>query len=101
MTLDELTHLSRSTPMELDEWRAFGVFGDRWKEPRDRGVWRHITKEVAHRAVIMRTLLDLGLTEHAAAQIASTHKVKDRDEPLYVRGRNGMITVCRGNLKLP
>jgi hypothetical protein len=101
MTLDELCHVSRSTPNDLERWRALGVFGDRVKEPRDRGVWRHVSKEIAHRAIIMRTLLDLGLTEQAATQIARTHQVKDRQEPLRITGRNGQITVMRSNLNLP
>jgi myo-inositol catabolism protein IolC len=101
MTLDELSAASRSKPSDLDRWRAMGVFGDRWKEPRDRGAWRHITKEVAHRAIIMRTLLDLGLTETAATQIARQHEIKQKDDPLVVVGKNGTVTVWRSNLKLP
>lgn len=49
----------------------------------------------------MRTLLDLGLTEQAATQIARRHQVHDRDEPLRVLGKNGAITVMRSNLNLP
>lgn len=101
MTLDELCRQSHSSAMELDRWRTLGVFGDRWKEPRNQGAWRHITKEVAHRAIIMRTLLDLGLTEAAAGQIAKEHTINQADQPLVVLGKNGTVTVWRSNLKLP
>jgi myo-inositol catabolism protein IolC len=101
MTLDELCHAARTTPQELERWRALGVFGDRWKEPRDRGVWRHITKLVAHRAVLMRTLLSVGLTVETAARIARTHEVKDRDLPLTVTATGIQIQVARDKLNLP
>lgn len=101
MTLDELSHYSRTSAVELERWRALGAFGDRWRENRDRGAWRHITKLVAHRAIIMRTLLDAGVTEKAAVQIARTHEVKDRDEPLEVIAKNARISIWRSNLNLP
>jgi myo-inositol catabolism protein IolC len=101
MTLDELCHVSRTKQPELERWRAIGAFGDRWKEDRDRGVWRHISKIVAHRAIIMRTLIELGLTEPAALQIARQHEITEKDEPLEVIGKNGRITVWRSNLNLP
>lgn len=101
MTYDELCHVSRSRPQTLERWRVLGVFGDRWKEPRDRGCWRHITKLVAHRAVIMRTLLDAGFSEKAAADAARSHEVKDRDQPLKVNANNMEINLWRSDLHLP
>jgi Fe2+ transport system protein FeoA len=101
MTLDELTHRSRTRPQELERWRTLGAFGDRWKEPRERGMWRHITKLVAHRAILMRTLLDAGLTEGAALRIVQQHEIKDKNEPLHVRTKGVNITIWRSSLKLP
>lgn len=101
MTLDELRHRSRTTPEELERWRKIGAFGDRWREDRDRGVWRHITKTVAHRAIIMRALLDAGLTEGAAVSIARNHDIKDKDLPLEVRTKHVQINVWRSSLRLP
>lgn len=101
MTLDELCHRAQSNPTELERWRRLGAFGDRWKEDRDRGPWRHITKEVAHRAIIMRALLRAGVTEGAAIQIVQRHSIKDKYEPLEVRTPAVNIVIWRSNLKLP
>jgi len=101
MTLDELTHASRTKYSELESWRMLGLFGDRWREPRDRGCYRHITKLVAHRAILMRSLLDVGLTVTAALKIAREHEVKQRDQPLTVTARNAQIILWRSNLNLP
>lgn len=101
MTLDELTYASRTKYPELESWRMLGLFGDRWKEPRDRGCWRHVTKLVAHRAVIMRALLDAGLTRDAAMKAARSHEVKDRDKPLLVHAQTTQITLWRDTLPLP
>lgn len=101
MTLDELCHVSKSNPTELERWRRLGVFGDRWKEERVAGPWRHITKVVAHRAIIMRALLRAGVTEGAAVQIARQHEVRDKQEPLEVRTPAVNITIWRSALKLP
>lgn len=101
MTLDELCHRSKSNPTELERWRRLGAFGDRWKEDRVSGPWRHITKVVAHRAIIMRALLSAGITEGAAIKIVRQHEIRDKYEPLDVRTPAVNITIWRSNLKLP
>lgn len=101
MTLDELSHAARATPVVLEEWAQLGAFGPRWKERRDRGKNRHITKEVAHRAIIMRALLDAGLQPRAAAAVAMTHETRDREQLLLVSSRGVNITIDRNSLNLP
>jgi Fe2+ transport system protein FeoA len=101
MTLDELCFLTARSPVDLERWAQLGAFGLRWKEPRDRGKWRHISRATAQRAVIMERLVQLGIDEEHSAAIASTHEVKDKDKPLDVTIRGVTLTVHRADLDLP
>ena len=101
MTLDELCAVTRQTPNDLERWAQLGAFGPRWKESRDRGKWRHITKEVAHRAIIMERLVAIGVDEERAAPVAASHVKADSKEPLYTSMRGVTVTVHRGDLDLP
>lgn len=103
MTLDELCYTVRRTPVDLERWAELGALGERWKEPRDRGKWRHITKEVAGRAIIMERLVQSGIEEERAVPIAS-HYDRKRDWPngqipAHIRGVT--VTVYLEELDLP
>jgi len=97
MTLDELAYATKVSPITLEEWAQLGAYGPRWKENRDRGKWRHITREVAQRAVVMSRLVRAGLTTITAADIARTHEVGD-DMPLYAHQGEVTLIVKRNDL---
>jgi hypothetical protein len=80
MTLDELAHACNATANDLDTWATAGAMGDRWREKRDRGKWRHIDKGCAQRAVICSRLLATGMSLEAAARISTRHTVGDYTE---------------------
>lgn len=69
MTLDELCHRARARPADLEEWAALGALGPSWRETTENK-WRHITKNCATRAIVMRHLVDSGLRPGEAARIA-------------------------------
>lgn len=69
MTLDELCHRARTTPQELNEWAALGAFGPAWQQSTENK-WRHITKAVARRAIVMRYILDNHVEPRPAAMMA-------------------------------
>ena len=73
-TLDQLCHSARTTPATLDHWASLGAFGPRWQERRERGKWRHITRDVADRAVLMGRLTRSGISDELACRIVMTHK---------------------------
>lgn len=100
ITLDELCHKAKATPQALDHWAEIGALGPRWRENRDRGKWRHITREVAQRAVIMSHLLQAGIDKQVAAKLAATHERGD-DTPLIAKNKSVQIIVWRSNIKLP
>lgn len=100
MTLQELCYLTKATPPELDEWAELGALGPRWKEPRDRGRWRHISREAAQRAVIMRHLLDMGLQPRTAAAIASVHQRGDLSD-LHATMSGVEVRIKRSEIDLP
>jgi len=77
ITLDELAALTHVSARELDHWTELGAMGLRWRESREQGRWRHITKEVARRAVIMSKLRAAGVDEHVAARAARELDVKN------------------------
>lgn len=69
MTLEELCHHTRATPAELNEWAKLGAFGPAWAASTENK-WRHITKAVARRAIVMRYLLDHKVAALPAALMA-------------------------------
>lgn len=69
MTLEELCWRVKATPQELNEWAALGAFGPAWAETTENK-WRHITKAVARRAIVMRYLLDRHIEPLPAAMMA-------------------------------
>ena len=101
MPLDELCWRAKTTQPELEEWSRLGAFGPRWKEPRDRGKWRHVTRDLAQQAIVMRALLDAGVEPEKAAEITSQHRRQDADLPLYVHSRGVKFIVNRAELNLP
>lgn len=101
MTLDELCYTVRRTPIDLERWAALGALGDRWKEPRDRGKWRHISKDAAGRAIIMERLVAIGLKEERAAKLAC-HYERKTSTGVFEAEMNGIrITVKLDELELP
>lgn len=97
MTFDQLCYECRTTPPVVDRWAELGAFGPRLKEPRDRGWHRHVSREVAQRAVIMSRLIKFGLNERVAAELASLHELGET-EPMIYTGNNASITIRRDNL---
>jgi len=97
MTFDELCYACKVRPPTIDRWAELGAFGPRLKEPRDRGWHRHVTRELAQRAVIMSRLVKLGLDEHVAAELAVMHQLGETDEITFPAD-NASITVRRDNL---
>jgi len=73
LTLDQLCHAARVTPMQLDDWAALGAFGPRWRERRERGRWRHIDRDTADRAVLMSRLTRTGISDELACRIVLQH----------------------------
>ena len=71
MTLQELCHRVDARPQDLVDWARLGALGPAWQETTENK-WRHITKKVANRAIVMRYLLDAGLAEELAARIADS-----------------------------
>lgn len=69
MTLQELCHRTGATPQELNEWAKLGVFGPAWAQSTENK-WRHVTKAVARRAIVMRHLLDRRIEPLPAAMMA-------------------------------
>lgn len=101
MTLDELCYRVKCRPVDLERWAELGAFGPRWKEPRDRGKWRHITRDTAQRAVVMAHLVKIGLQEPDAARFASLHEKRDATKPLVISMDGVEIIVRREELNLP
>jgi hypothetical protein len=97
VTLDQLCHLCDANPYTLEYWAALGALGPRWKEPRNSGKWRHITREAADRAVLMSRIVKAGVEPWRAAQIASTHQHGDTT-PLTVTIGEVQIQVSREEL---
>jgi hypothetical protein len=103
MTLGELCYAVRRTPLDLERWARLGALGDRLKEPRDRGKWRHITKETAGRVIIMERLLQQGIKEAQAAPLAASYVRKDHwpNDKLTMRVKGVVTTVYLEELELP
>ena len=74
-----------------------------WKEPRDRGKWRHITKECAGRAIIMERLVQQGISEERAAPLAASYTRKDHwpNDKLHMTAKGVTTTVYLEELNLP
>lgn len=100
MTLDELVHACGVRLPELEHWAEIGGLGDRWREPRNQGKWRHITREAAQRAVLMSRMVKAGMTPEAAAVVAREHAVHRGSEPAPMMARRPGVTflVSRDNL---
>jgi methyl coenzyme M reductase subunit C len=103
MTLDELCYSVRRTPVDLERWAELGALGDRMKEPRDRGKWRHITKDTAGRTIIMDRLVQAGLDEERAASIARTYVRRDHwpSDKIRTTVRGVQVVVDLAELELP
>lgn len=86
MTYQELLYLTRTRPDMLEHWATLGALGPRWKEPRDRGKWRHVTRECAQRAVIMSRLVQAGVLPERAAEISANHTLKDETDLVVTTG---------------
>lgn len=98
MTLDELCTRCNCYPNDLERLAHLGAFGDRWREPRDRGKWRHISREVAQRAVLCSRLISAGLTEESASQVSRLHTLRTTS-PLIVETPRGItLTINRDDL---
>jgi Fe2+ transport system protein FeoA len=97
MTLDELCYATKASAMLIEQWAQLGAYGPRWRENRDRGKYRHVTREMAQRAVIMSRLVRAGMKEEAAAKIAVEHQVRTT-EPLIARLGEVHITIRRDDL---
>lgn len=78
MSLDELCHVTNADVQTLERWSALGALGSRWRQRRDQGKWRHITREVARRAVIMSRLVAAGIAEEPASRMAMTYYYSPR-----------------------
>ena len=101
MTLQELCHRTGATPADLERWARLGALGPRWKETTENR-WRHITRAAATRAVIMRRLVDTGMTEEAAAGVAdSSADTLMRGDKLTLLTRAGRMTLDPALLDLP
>lgn len=101
ITLNELCYRCKITSVTLDKWAMMGVFGPRYKERRDRGWHRNITRTQAQQAVIMRALLDAGVHPEIAAQTASKHEVNDKSS-LVINDVTGVyLVIDRAGLDLP
>lgn len=103
MTLDELCYTVRRTPVDLERWAELGALGERWKEPRDRGKWRHITKDTAGRTIIMERLIQAGFDEERAAPIAASYVRKDHwpNDKIRATVRGVQVVVDLAELDLP
>lgn len=97
MTLDELCYVTKASPNLVEQWAQLGAYGPRWKEKRDRGKYRHVTREMAQRCVIMSRLVQAGMKPEAAARIAVEHTLRDTD-PLIARLGPIQITINREDL---
>lgn len=97
MTLDELCYATKASAMLIEEWAQLGAYGPRWRENRDRGKYRHVTREMAQRAVIMSRLVQAGMKPEAAARISVEHTVRITD-PLIARIGAVEITIKRDDL---
>lgn len=100
MTLDELCARARATPQELDRWSDAGYLGDRWRERRDQGKWRHTQRVVAQRAVLFRRMLDAGLSEELASSVSRAHELSFCElDPIKVEIKDGIVVyVARDRL---
>lgn len=84
ITLDQLLHATGVTGAELDRWRRAGYLGARVAEGADQGFGRHITREVAQRAVLMARCVDAGITEEVAARLVADHVPRD-NQPIVAK----------------
>lgn len=98
MTLDELCWRVRKKPQDLERWAQLGAFGPRWKEPRDRGKWRHINRETAQRAVIMAQLVESGMKEENASKLAEVHRLKETEDLDLMLASGVRIVIKREDL---
>jgi len=101
MTLDELCFATKRSPADLERWAQLGALGDRWKEPRNSGKWRHITKDVAGRAIIMERLVQLGISEERAAPVASHYEKKRAEGTIVSTVRGVRLEINLEELNLP
>ena len=101
MTLDELAHCCGVSVHRIDDWAMLGAFGPRYRERQNSGWHRHITRELAQRAVIMARLISAGLRADIAAAAASQHQVGD-ESTLTVQNSGGVyVMVNRAIVGLP
>lgn len=98
MTLDELCHLVDVNAHQLDRWASLGAFGPRWRERRDQGKWRHISKETAQRAVIMAALTRSGFQPIVAAALSAQHRRGAKSDLVFKFSDNVSVTIKREDL---
>ena len=79
MTFQELCYRARVTPTEIERWASSGALGPRLQESTE-GRWRHVTKDMAERALLTRLLLDQGLTLESVAGMTGKEKTVARHE---------------------
>lgn len=77
ITFDQLCYATGVPAAKLERWRAMGYLGARVAEPRDQGFGRHITREVAQRAVLLARCVAAGVTEETAARLVADHRAGD------------------------
>lgn len=97
MTFEELCHRARVTPTEIERWASSGTLGPRLRESTE-GRWRHVTKDMAERALLTRLLLDQGLTLESVAKMADKKKtIVKYEDGLDLRIGNMIIRVDNPN----
>jgi hypothetical protein len=77
ITQDQLAYLAGCSTDALKQWAAAGYLGPRAAEQRDQGFGRHITRELAQRAVLFGRCVKAGLSEDVAARIVADHNLGD------------------------
>lgn len=97
MTLDQLVYETKASANLIEEWAQLGAYGPRWRENRDRGKYRHVTREMAQRCMIMARLVRAGMKPEAAARIAVEHTLRTT-EPLIARIGEVQIVINREDL---
>lgn len=66
MTLDELAFKCHVSAATLDRWADLGALGPQFQERRVNGRWRHITKDVARRAILLSRIVETGVSLEVA-----------------------------------
>ena len=100
MPLDQLAYLCKVDVYTLNTWASDGALGRKYIDQRSGGGsrWRHITREMAQRAVLMSRLTRAGVGAAAAARVAETHNVGEVTDLIVKIGTDVEVRVSREDL---